>query len=103
MSKDYLEAPEFPGALCEQVDPELWFPERGGDTLAARRLCHTCPYEFECLEYALRHDIRFGIYGGTSARERQKIRRDRAKAAQAPALPDDSRGGPLPEQAKTAS
>lgn len=81
MSKGYAEAPEFPGALCEQVDPELWFPERGGDTLAARRLCHTCPYEFECLEYALRHDIRFGIWGGTSERERRRMRHAAAKVA----------------------
>jgi WhiB family redox-sensing transcriptional regulator len=34
--------------------------------------------KWECLEYALRHGEKFGIWGGMSERERRRIRRQRA-------------------------
>ncbi len=62
-------------ALCAQVDPEAFFPERGGSTREAKRICAGCDVRAECLEYALVHDERFGIWGGLSERERRRIRR----------------------------
>ncbi len=61
-------------ALCAQTDPEAFFPEKGGSTREAKRVCLTCDVQAECLEYALRHDERFGIWGGLSERERRKLR-----------------------------
>ena len=53
-------------ALCAQTDPEAFFPEKGGSTREAKKVCLGCDVRSECLEYALAHDERFGIWGGLS-------------------------------------
>ena len=40
-------------ALCAQTDPEAFFPEKGGSTREAKRICSGCEVRAECLEYAL--------------------------------------------------
>ncbi len=62
-------------ALCAQTDPEAFFPEKGGSTREAKRICTGCEVRVECLEYALAHDERFGIWGGLSERERRRLKR----------------------------
>lgn len=62
-------------ALCAQTDPEAFFPEKGGSTREAKRVCVGCEVRTECLEYALSNDERFGIWGGLSERERRKLKR----------------------------
>jgi len=62
-------------ALCAQTDPESFFPEKGGSTREAKKVCLTCDVRSECLEYALGHDERFGIWGGLSERERRKLKK----------------------------
>ena len=62
-------------ALCAQTDPEAFFPEKGGSTREAKRICQGCEVRAECLEYALAHDERFGIWGGLSERERRKLKK----------------------------
>ena len=62
-------------ALCAQTDPEAFFPEKGGSTREAKRVCQSCDVRAECLEYALAHDERFGIWGGLSERERRKLKK----------------------------
>ncbi|MBO1032094.1 WhiB family transcriptional regulator [Tessaracoccus sp. SD287] len=62
-------------ALCAQTDPEAFFPEKGGSTREAKKVCETCTVKQECLEYALANDERFGIWGGLSERERRRLRR----------------------------
>ena len=62
-------------ALCAQTDPEAFFPEKGGSTREAKRICSGCDVRAECLEYALANDERFGIWGGLSERERRRLRR----------------------------
>jgi WhiB family redox-sensing transcriptional regulator len=62
-------------ALCAQTDPEAFFPEKGGSTREAKRICSGCEVRAECLEYALANDERFGIWGGLSERERRRLRR----------------------------
>ncbi len=62
-------------ALCAQTDPEAFFPEKGGSTRDAKKICTTCDVRSECLEYALQNDERFGIWGGLSERERRKLKR----------------------------
>lgn len=61
--------------LCAQTDPEAFFPEKGGSTREAKKVCLTCEVRDECLEYALAHDERFGIWGGLSERERRKLKK----------------------------
>ena len=62
-------------ALCAQTDPEVFFPEKGGSTREAKKVCVSCEVRAECLEYALENDERFGIWGGLSERERRKLKR----------------------------
>ena len=62
-------------ALCAQTDPEAFFPEKGGSTREAKRVCTGCEVRGECLEYALARDERFGIWGGMSERERRRLKR----------------------------
>ncbi|BBZ24035.1 WhiB family transcriptional regulator [Mycolicibacter hiberniae] len=62
-------------ALCSQTDPEAFFPEKGGSTREAKKICQRCAVRSECLEYALAHDERFGIWGGLSERERRRLKR----------------------------
>jgi len=59
--------------LCAQTDPEAFFPESGQSTIPAKNVCRTCPVRHECLEYALTHHIRYGVWGGLSERERRPI------------------------------
>ena len=62
-------------ALCAQTDPEAFFPEKVGSTREAKKVCRSCEVRAECLEYALEHDERFGIWGGLSERERRKLKK----------------------------
>ena len=62
-------------ALCAQTDPEAFFPEKGGSTREAKKVCASCDVRAECLDYALANDERFGIWGGLSERERRKLKR----------------------------
>ncbi len=62
-------------ALCAQTDPEAFFPEKGGSTREAKRICLGCEVKDACLEYALANDERFGIWGGLSERERRRLKR----------------------------
>jgi WhiB family transcriptional regulator, redox-sensing transcriptional regulator len=62
-------------ALCAQTDPEAFFPDKGGSTRDAKKVCGRCEVQGDCLEYALAHDERFGIWGGLSERERRRLKR----------------------------
>lgn len=62
-------------ALCAQTDPEAFFPEKGGSTRDAKKVCAACTVRDECLAYALEKDERFGIWGGLSERERRRLRK----------------------------
>ncbi|MEY4310311.1 MAG: hypothetical protein RLZ71_237 [Actinomycetota bacterium] len=62
-------------AVCAQTDPEAFFPEKGGSTRDAKKICAGCDVKAQCLEYALANDERFGIWGGLSERERRKLKK----------------------------
>lgn len=64
-------------ALCKTTPDVNFYPGRGESTDAARAVCAVCPVRAECLEYALRIGERYGIWGGTSERERRVLRRER--------------------------
>ena len=62
-------------AACYGLDPEVFFPEKGGSSREAKRICAECPVRIECLNYALRRDERYGVWGGMSERERRRLKR----------------------------
>jgi WhiB family redox-sensing transcriptional regulator len=64
-------------ANCLGVDPDLFFPERGGSTHEAKEVCRGCVVRQECLQYAVQNNEKFGIWGGLSERERRCLRRRR--------------------------
>lgn len=67
-------------ALCAQVDPEAFFPEKGGSLRMAKKICEMCDVKEQCLNYALENNERFGVWGGLSERERRKLERARQAA-----------------------
>ena len=68
-------------ALCAQVDPEMFFPDKGQSSAPAKRVCMGCEVRIECLEDALQKGERYGVRGGKSERQRRKIKSDRRRAA----------------------
>ncbi|MEV5942722.1 WhiB family transcriptional regulator [Streptomyces sp. NPDC051994] len=73
--------PLFPpqgSALCAETDPEVFYPSKGGSTVQAKQLCFACPERLACLDYALTHGERFGIWGGMTSRERRRLVRGQA-------------------------
>jgi WhiB family transcriptional regulator, redox-sensing transcriptional regulator len=64
-------------ANCLGVDPDLFFPERGGSTREAKEVCRGCVVREQCLQFALENGEKFGIWGGMSERERRRLRRRR--------------------------
>lgn len=65
--------PWMTNGLCAQTDPEAFYPEKGGSTREAKSVCAGCPVAAECLDYALAHQERYGIWGGLSERERRRL------------------------------
>lgn len=65
---------------CATTDPELFFPERGGQYVnfgeTAKALCRSCHVRLACAEYAIATDVE-GIWGGTDERERRAIQKER--------------------------
>jgi WhiB family redox-sensing transcriptional regulator len=60
-------------AACKGMDADLFFPERGEDTAAGLLVCAGCPSRVPCLEAHIEEAS--GIFGGTTGRQREKIRR----------------------------
>jgi WhiB family redox-sensing transcriptional regulator len=94
-------------AACAEVDPELFFPETGQvpQVAAAKAVCAGCAVRGPCLEAALHgpqaREDHTGIFAGTTARERVRLRgrpsyaegtrfvQDRAAAEEALALANE--------------
>lgn len=77
------------------MSPTVWFPDeelehdgsrKGKYYEEAKRICHTCPHEKECLEYALENRERWGVWGGKDPRQRYLIRRGRRQEQQQEAV-----------------
>ena len=71
-------------ALCAQVDPEIFFPDKGMPGRDAAAVCHRCEVRETCLQFALDNRITDGIWGGqlpTHRRGRYKPAKDPAHCA----------------------
>ncbi len=69
-------------AACRGVDTTLFFPGQGEPVGEAQDVCALCDVRVECVEFALESRQRFGIWGGTTERERRRLRAEsRASAA----------------------
>jgi len=77
---DYTPQGWVEDAACAQTDTEAFFHPEGSKGLArarheaeAKKVCRACPVRAECLEYALAHDERYGVWGGTGEDERAHL------------------------------
>jgi WhiB family transcriptional regulator, redox-sensing transcriptional regulator len=68
-------------AACAGKDPDMFFPGRGEATAPAKKVCNSCPVKADCLDHALTHREAFGIWAGTSERERRVLRRQYRQGA----------------------
>jgi WhiB family redox-sensing transcriptional regulator len=68
-------------AACRGLDPEIFFPDSDEEAGEAKAVCARCPVREACLEHALAHREREGIWGGATERERRRILRHRRKTA----------------------
>ena len=67
-------------AACRDVDPELFFPiGNTGPALLqideAKQVCHRCPVQESCLQWALESGQDSGVWGGLSEDERRALKR----------------------------
>jgi len=68
-------------AACRGAELKVFFPDRGESAEPARQICASCPVRQPCLEFALRHAITHGIWGGLAERDRRALRTRQAGAA----------------------
>ena len=85
------------GACAAQAADDLFFSDDRVDE--AKAMCRRCPVRQVCLGHALRHES-FGVWGGTTPSERDKIRGGRLvgtpeDARWADAIRDRARQGSL--------
>ncbi|AXH67884.1 WhiB family transcription factor [Mycobacterium phage Bromden] len=73
-------------AVCQFIDPEMFFPSKGGATQEPKRVCNTmCPVRTDCLdaamqeEYGLSRNLRFGIRGGLVPNSRHQLACERGE------------------------
>lgn len=75
-------------AQCGDENPDMFFEykSKGSSSLIrtniefqAKQICARCPVNLECLEYALRTDQQYGIWGGKNEKERRQLRRLRSQ------------------------
>ncbi|MGW1059321.1 WhiB family transcriptional regulator [Micromonospora rubida] len=60
-------------ANCQGTDTDEFYPEKGGSTLTAKRICARCEVQTECLESAVATREPYGIWGGMSQNERRAL------------------------------
>lgn len=66
-------------AECRGSDPMLFFPHAGEATAAPLAVCAVCEVRDECLAAHLYEEQ--GIWGGTTALGRRRLRRERRMAS----------------------
>lgn len=62
--------------------PEEFFADSNREQKLATQVCQLeCPIQSQCLLYALEADERYGVWGGTTERERERLRKKQRAAA----------------------
>lgn len=75
-----MKFPDMTQAACAGTDVNFFFPDTVGQEASIRKyltkICDTCPIFDTCLEYALAVKVD-GIWAGTTAIERRKMRKEK--------------------------
>lgn len=63
-------------AACRGMDPNIFFPEKGRNTLKGelgiKAICGPCPVREDCLEFGVRQH--YGVWGGLTDKQRRPYR-----------------------------
>lgn len=75
-------------SACLRADPDLFFPiSSAGRAIIqitkAKAICARCPVRHQCLEFARANEPLYGIWGGTTLEERERVRRREQRTARA--------------------
>ena len=62
-------------AACKGMHVGVFFPERGDSLIGPESICRACPVRIDCLNYAMRRNEKYGIWGGTSENQRRRLRK----------------------------
>jgi WhiB family redox-sensing transcriptional regulator len=68
---------------CRGLDPSIFYPDEDDEVQAdiAKQVCDLCGVRSTCLDYALSHREKAGVWGGATERERRRIVRQRRRTA----------------------
>ena len=66
-------------AACRGLDPAIFYPQTDDDSDEAKAICAECPVREPCLEHAIEHREKNGVWGGATERERLRIIRRRRR------------------------
>lgn len=69
-------------AACRGLDPAIFHPLTDEDAEEAKAICAVCPVQEACLEHAIAHREKNGVWGGATERERLRIIRRRRRLRQ---------------------
>lgn len=79
-SRDKLPEWRFDGECYDLSRPDIFYPGKGESLKEGKAVCNECAMKQTCLEYALSNNEQFGLWGGTSERERARIRKQRTES-----------------------
>lgn len=79
MRRDFV-IPEVPAwhkdAVCTNHEPELWFPVSVRQAWLPVNICNNeCPVRAECLKWALDKQVKYGVWGGKTEQQRERMLR----------------------------
>ena len=74
-------------AVCNQTDPDAFFPAYPNQARRAMMVCAKCPVKKECYDYAIKNNEEYGVWGGVDftyrrigiSQERAERRKQNAK------------------------
>lgn len=70
-----IERPWVVFAACKDEPGMTFFPQSRDEEAQALTICGICPVSEDCLDHALETKERFGVWGGTTEKERKKLSR----------------------------
>lgn len=62
-------------AACKDEEGMTFYPQNKREEATALATCGICPVQQECLDHALATNERFGVWGGTTEKQRRKLSR----------------------------
>jgi WhiB family redox-sensing transcriptional regulator len=60
-------------AACKNETSMKFFPQNRKEEHEALAVCAICPVVDDCLDHAIETNERYGVWGGTTERQRRKI------------------------------